>query len=254
MLSSLNVCEIDSLAEPTTNSTATSSVVGEPMRPPRSKSARSSRSLMIFDWDDTILPTSYLAKLGYKLDSPDPTPAIQLVLDEYSLLVNQTLTEAARRGHVMIVTNAETGWIQLTVEKFLPKSVATVGRFEHISARSMFEPTGVLTPIGWKENAFKMVVQEYLRATGRTASSSSGKCQVISLGDSGHEREAILKVCDEFRDEVICKSLKFMERPDIDSLKKEHLLIQECLADILTHKDHLDLCIQASTFSSLNPQ
>ena len=59
----------------------------------------------------------------------------------------RTLAEAARRGHVIIVTNAETGWIQLTVEKFLPLSVATVHRFQHISARSMFEPSGVVTPI-----------------------------------------------------------------------------------------------------------
>ena len=244
MLSSLDDCVIDPLAEPVTNSTTTSSL-GATSRPKRVSPAPRlvNRSLMIFDWDDTILPTSYLAKLGYKLDSPNPNPAVQQVLDEYSLLVNKTLSEASRRGHVMIVTNAETGWIQLTVEKFLPKSVATVGRFEHISARSMFEPTGILTPIAWKESAFKMVVQEYLRAT---PAGNNRKCQVVSLGDSGHEREAILKVCQEYRNEVICKSLKFMERPDLDSLRKQHVLIQECLGEILTHKDHLDLCIQPS--------
>ena len=258
MLSSLEACEIDPLAEPETNSTTTSSVPEEVCQtlPPRSSARRTSgrtelrKPLIIFDWDDTILPTSYLAKLGYKLDSPNPTAAVQAVLDEYSVLANRTLIESAKRGHVMIVTNAETGWIQLTVEKFMPRSVSVVKKFQHISARSMFEPTGVTTPIAWKENAFKMVVEEYLRAARHESLGNkkvTGKCQVVSLGDSAHEREAVLKVCEEFRDQgVVCKSLKFMERPDIDSLKKEHQLIQDCLSDILHHKDHLDLCIQSS--------
>lgn len=241
MLSSIKACEIDPLVDQgTTNSTTSSSVDVSYESAPKVRRSGHRSSLIIFDWDDTILPTSYLSKLGYKLDSPSPVASVQAVLDEYSLFANRTLTEAAKRGHVMIVTNAETGWIQLTVEKFMPKSVEIVKRFEHISARSMFEPTGILSPIGWKESAFKMVVQEYIRAVSK-------KCQVISLGDSAHEREAVLKVCQEYKEHIVCKSLKFMERPDIDSLKKEHQLIQDCLIDILTHNDHLDLCIQAST-------
>ena len=142
----------------------------------------------------------------------------------------------------------------MTVEKFLPLSVATVHRFQHISARSMFEPSGVVTPIAWKESAFRLVVEEYLEAMGAaqlegkaaTGRPRSGrKCQVISLGDSAHEREAVLKVCEEFR--IICKSLKFMERPDLEALTKQHQLIQECLEDIVKNKDNLDLCIQTST-------
>jgi hypothetical protein len=208
-----------------------------------------SRTLIIFDWDDTILPTSFLAKRGYKLDTPAPTGELRAQLDEYARRVNRTLAEAAKRGHVIVVTNAETGWIQLTVEKFLPLAAGTVHRFQHISARSMFEPSGVLTPVAWKESAFRLVVEEYLEAMGAPSRSrSSGSlrnCQVISLGDSAHEREAVLKVCDEFR--ITCKSLKFMERPDLEALSKQHQLIQECLDDIVRSKDNLDLCIQTST-------
>ena len=211
-------------------------------RVPGPASTTHHRALIIFDWDDTILPTSFLAKKGYKLDSPDPSPEVRAVLTEYSKYVNSTLNEASKRGHVMIVTNAETGWIHLTVEKFLPLCSSVVNKFQHISARSMFEPTGVLTPIAWKESAFRMVVEEYLKAM-----SGGGMCQVISLGDSAHEREAVLKVCEEFKHQVICKSLKFMERPDIDSLKKEHQLIQECIDEIVACKDNMDLCIQTST-------
>lgn len=215
------------------------------------RSASQIKTLIIFDYDDTILPTSFLAKNGFRVDSAAPTGNIKRALDEYSRYVNRTLIEASKYGHVLIVTNAETGWIQLTVEKFLPQSAATVHRFQHISARSIFEPTGILSPIAWKENAFRLVVEEYIEALGVPKQSTSlagrrrSKCQVISLGDSAHEREAVLKVCEEFK--VLSKSLKFMERPDLDALKKQHELINECLHDIVKTRTNLDLCIQPSS-------
>jgi hypothetical protein len=205
-------------------------------------------TLIIFDYDDTILPTSYLSKCGYKLDGPSPVGEIKRALDEYSIFVQATLREAKKRGHVIIVTNAETGWIPLTVQKFIPLISAEIHELQHISARSIFEPAGVETPIAWKESAFRLVVEEYLQAKGTGASKQSANAmmnspfQVISLGDSGHEREAVLKVCGEFK--ITSKSLKFMERPDLDSLLKQHQLIHECLGDIVRTKNNLDLCIQ----------
>ena len=206
------------------------------------------KPLIIFDYDDTILPTSFLNRRGLKLTSTDDKvelDQIRSVLDEYSVVVNKTLTMARRIGHVLIVTNAEDRWISLTVKKFLPKSADIVEQFQHISARSMFEPTGLFTPISWKQSAFRMVVEEYLAAAAARRSSEEYP-QVISLGDSAHEREAILKVAKDFANRITVKSLKFMEKPDIESLKKEHLLIQECIGDIVKHAGNLDLCIQAA--------
>ena len=207
-------------------------------------------TLIIFDYDDTILPTSFLTRHGLKLDSPPPTGEYRKALDEYSLHVNHTLRECKKRGHVIILTNAETGWIQLTVEKFMPLSASVLHEFQHISARSIFEPTGISAPLAWKESAFRLVVEEYLGAMGELAQIKpikkqvNAQYQVISLGDSAHEREAVLKVCGEFK--ITSKSLKFMERPDLDALVKQHLLIHECLHEIVSSKDNLDLCIQTS--------
>jgi hypothetical protein len=243
-----------------TSSTTCSEVYASPAKKKRYsvvQEQRSSKSavkpLIIFDYDDTILPTSYLNRRGLKLGSVDDKEEldrVRSVLDEYSVVVNKTLTMARRIGHVLIVTNAEEGWISLTVKKFLPKSANLIDQFQHISARSIFEPTGLFTPISWKHSAFRMVVEEYLGAAAGLSGSSEDSAttnypQVISLGDSAHEREAILKVSKDFANQITVKSLKFMEKPDLESLKKEHLLIQECLSDIVKHCDSLDLCIQA---------
>ena len=256
--SSLEESDIDpTLSEETWSTTASSvtpdleeSLNTRQRVQPTIPTASKHRTLIIFDYDDTILPTSFLSKHGFKLDSTKPVGDVKAALDEYSLLVNLTLKEAKKRGHVIIVTNAEAGWIQLTAEKFLPLSCETIHEFQHLSARSIFEPRGVLTPIAWKESAFRLVVEEYLDAMGASRKSSRlinadlVAYQVISLGDSAHEREAVLKVCEEFK--IISKSLKFMERPDLDALSKQHQLIHECLDDIVKSRDNLDLCIQTS--------
>ena len=249
----------------TTSTTCSDEAVANPSSPAKKKrysavrrggssSSLSSmvKPLIIFDYDDTILPTSFLNRRGLKLasndDKADELDSVRSVLDEYSVVVNKTLTMARRIGHVLIVTNAEDRWISLTVKKFLPKSADLVEQFQHISARSMFEPTGLFTPISWKQSAFRMVVEEYLAASAaRRSSEGLSYPQVISLGDSAHEREAILKVAKDFANRITVKSLKFMEKPDIESLKKEHQLIQECLGDIVKHVGNLDLCIQAAS-------
>jgi len=208
-----------------------------------------SETLLIFDWDDTLFPTSFIARQGLKVDGPPPPVQLRAILDEFAEYVRDTLLEAQQYGTVLIVTNAETGWIDLTVRKFLPSVAREVLGLRQISARSMFEPQGVKTPFEWKEHAFKMVIDEHY------ADFPLGHAKhVISFGDSAHERDAVIRVCaglTQVKDsgKIRCKSLKFMERPDLDHMKKEHNLIRQCLGQIVSHVDSLDLCIQTSPTS-----
>jgi hypothetical protein len=202
-------------------------------------------NLLIFDWDDTLFPTSFITRQGLKLDGQSIPAHLQVLLDDYAEYVKDTLFEAQRYGTVILVTNAETGWIDLTTRKFLPTIAREVMSLRQISARSIFEPQGVKTPFGWKEHAFRMVIDEHY------SDFSAGHVKhVISFGDSAHERDAVIRVCADLSQQpeagkIRCKSLKFMERPDLDQMKKEHNLIRQCLSQIL-HVDSLDLCIQTS--------
>ena len=208
-----------------------------------------SETLLIFDWDDTLFPTSFIARQGLKVDGPAPGPHLQAILDDFAEYVRETLLEAQQFGTVLIVTNAETGWIDLTARTFLPTVAREVLSLRQISARSMFEPQGVKTPFEWKEHAFRMVIDEHY------ADYAPGHVKhVISFGDSAHERDAVIRVCGALGQvkgsgRIRCKSLKFMERPDLEHMKKEHNLIRQCLGQIVSHVDSLDLCIQTSPTS-----
>jgi hypothetical protein len=196
--------------------------------------------LLIFDWDDTLLPTSFLTRRGLRLDGPSVSVDTMLVLERYADSVRKTLISAAMYGKVVIVTNAESGWINLTVDKFMPSISSLVLSFPIVSARSTFEPLGLKSPFLWKERAFDLVVRTHYQGA------KPSTCRnVISFGDSLHEREAVLKVCLNAPD-TWCKSLMFIERPDVDQLSRQHTLIQECLSQIVDHPGHLDLCVHCN--------
>jgi hypothetical protein len=198
-----------------------------------------SENLIIFDYDDTLFPTTYLAQRGYRLDGPGVSDDVRQLLDEYSAVVRQTLTLARKLGNVVILTNAETGWIELTSQKFTPGLSQLFESFPLVSARSIYEPLGISSPFQWKLRAFESVIHEHLAKM----SPSHPSYNIVSFGDSIHERDAAHQVCNKLT-RTVCKSIKFMERPDIGQLAKQHSLISECFDQIVYHQGTLDLCIQ----------
>ena len=93
------------------------------------------------------------------------------------------------------------------------------GKYIIRSARSEYEkcsPPDLNTPFGWKVQSFKKETQRYFD----NYSLKLGKQRtIVSFGDSAHEREALLKIAQEFgQTQYVCKTVKFMERPRIDTL------------------------------------
>ena len=114
---------------------------------------------IIFDWDDTLLPSSWLSVKGLRLDYPAQLP--QDVLDELTThqeSVCAVLTKAMQCGTVVIITNAETGWVELSAQRFMPRVAPLLASICVFSARSTFEPMFPDNPLQWKVAAFKQLV------------------------------------------------------------------------------------------------
>ena len=60
------------------------------------------------------------------------------------------ITLALQYGEVHIVTNAETGWVQLSAAKFIPAVVPLLHRVSILSARSTYEGRYPDAPLKWK--------------------------------------------------------------------------------------------------------
>jgi hypothetical protein len=205
------------------------------------------RTVIFLDWDDTLLCSSVLANQGIKLDS-DLESAAELVsqLEELSDSVIGVLTVAMAHGTVYIVTNGETGWVQLSAQKFLPSVVPFLDKLRVLSARSTFEPLYPDSPMKWKFHAFQdSLTREY----------GDNHCirNVLSFGDSHAEREAIRAVT-RGHPNTRTKSIKFAERPTIEQLQRQLELVSDCFAYITSHEADLDLCMSLSVSPTPEPE
>ncbi len=71
---------------------------------------------------------------------------------------------------------------------------------------------------------------------------------IISCGDSMHEREAIHLVTEQMT-HVYTKSIKFVDRPSLEQLRQQVDMIQRFFSQICDHNDHLDLMLSLPSTS-----
>ena len=76
--------------------------------------------MVIFDWDDTLLCSSYLHGQGYHLESarpfPQPLTSYLHQIDELTLQILRKTVAKIGKDKVFIVTNAESGWVQISAQ------------------------------------------------------------------------------------------------------------------------------------------
>jgi len=199
----------------------------------------SADALVFFDWDDTLLPTSWISQQGWLnadgnlVDRPDEiilSREQQVLLQELEVKVEHTLLMAMRYGRVVIVTNAADGWVEMSCAAFMPGLRPLLDDIDIISARSSYASPGD-GPAEWKRRAFADVIDAVFDDESRP--------NVISIGDSVYEHAALaaaIKCMPNCRS----KTLKLLESPDIRQLSEEHDLLFQHL-DVVAHEDHLDL-------------
>jgi hypothetical protein len=231
------------------------------------------RFLIVFDWDDTLLCSSFLASKGYRLDTPiDPSDKILSLLHELQDSVIAVLTRALALCEVApcevhIITNAETGWVELSAAKFMPRVAPFLAKVRVVSARSTYERDFPESPLAWKTQAFRSRVQQWHlqsadQSVYQTEVKPSGdgvRKHVISFGDSHVEREACRTVARELQStlapatdttvapvQVRTKSVKFADRPSMEQLRRQLDLVNNCFEYIHTHDGDLDLMLTIS--------
>merc|ERR1719277_2397878 len=91
-----------------------------------------------------------------------------------------------------------------------------------VSARTTYEGKQCPSPLDWKLRAFDAEITHHYGADA--ICDASKRKNVFSLGDSVHEREALLRATSSLPN-CHAKSLKFVERPDISQICKQHELV-----------------------------
>lgn len=206
------------------------------------KSFDAPEALLFFDWDDTLLPTSWISRQGWLnedggLDSVDEvslTREQQVLLQELEVKVEQTLLTAMAYGRVVIVTNALEGWVETSCAAFLPGLRPLLDELDIVSARSTYESLGDASPTAWKRRAFADVI---IAASDEMEDS---RPNIVCVGDSMYEHAA-LSAAVRGMPSCRMKSLKLLEHPCIRQLIEEHDLLLQNFDQAVAHEDHLEL-------------
>ena len=172
-------------------------------------------SIIIFDWDDTLLPTSFLTPGGIFNEEIQLTDSDVEKLKKIEECVFLLLTESIEKGNVYIITNAGKGWVAFSANKFYPSILGLLKKIEIISARGEYEKIFPGNSRQWKIEAFLNLLK-YVNIKLVT--------NIICIGDSLFEMEAGRILASKFK-EAFIKTIKFREAPKLDELIKQLKLV-----------------------------
>ncbi|KAL3666205.1 hypothetical protein V7S43_008993 [Phytophthora oleae] len=235
----------------------------------------------IFDWDDTLCPTTWLHLRGLLVahglidgapsmdietfEAPSPlTSADRKQLELLESRVLQLLQLAARFGPVFIVTAASLPWVVASAENFLPKvrqflldnqsqgGDGEMERVQVVSARDWYHHqvgTGG-SQLEWKCATFEALcghlkVQEVFdRLKTRT--------DLISIGDARFEQEACVRMELKAGDFVRSKTIKFVEQPTLEELLEQLQLTSKMFDPMCQYDSGLHLCVSRKDFGNFH--
>lgn len=210
------------------------------------------QTLILFDWDDTLLCTFHL----YQASNPPSSADMDLLDIEASKL----LMLATSLGRTVIVTNALRVWVQDSAKKHLPRVHALLNRHDQscpaslescaeqvgrcsgqpshkssfgkqcccvdriaiVSARDCFEHLYPGEPSLWKKEAFCAIKEDSRLIANLTA-----------VGDSEAEMSAIRELAKLYSVAFI-KAVKLREEPTCKELRKELAFLQDKLTKLVT--------------------
>lgn len=162
-------------------------------------------NVFIFDWDDTILPNSYLL-IKYKNILSIPRELIYNSKEfiDAENIIYELFEKTIKLGSVIIITNSEYGWVQLSCQKFFPKVVPLLENILIISSRDRWEITFPNLYYLWKWNSFFELFFNF----------PYKNIHIISIGDSNIEKNCTQKICSI--NNYTYKTLKLNERPNLE--------------------------------------
>lgn len=171
----------------------------------------SANTLFILDWDDTLLPSSWLHQNGISTNPSSKDMGAKQhhteVCETVAPHVAALITRAKEFGQVMIVTNATKSWVEVGCALFMPSILTLIRSLPIISAVDLYEYT-TSNPMAWKRIAFQNDVL-YLAFCGQPITTRT----VISIGDGEPERQAVHTLASSSYGSIVAKSLKFKEKP-----------------------------------------
>jgi hypothetical protein len=172
--------------------------------------AAARKTLFFVDWDDTLLPSTWLLERGINESALDTSEEEKALLDRVDVGVTRFLSVLCELGTVVILTSASLQWLFSSQAAFLPRTALVAASLSNVSARDLYEEYFPGDPTAWKTSAMHDVMSRHFEHTCHRGN-------VISIGDSTQERLALFYAVNTIGG-ALAKSVKCIERPSVDVL------------------------------------
>ena len=200
---------------------------------PGIKQKKNHNSLFIFDWDDTLFPTSFLVNEDI-INEENISEEIKKLFFKLEEIVVNILNFAIYKGDVYIITNSSFSWFNFSSDKYLPNLKNVLKKIKIISSRDEYESIYPGENKIWKEKAFLNL---------RNKINNCLVTNIICFGDSFIELESG-KILSSKLNESFYKAIKFKENPSIEDLIKQLNLIYNKMDYIYSKPKNLSIIIE----------
>jgi len=197
-------------------------------------------TLIFFDWDDTCMASGWLQASGFKIyDTYGPVKQKYAEMGEaLASVLEPLLLHAAQLGRVVIVTNANDGWVEASCAAFMPKLLPLISSLTVVSAQDRYKHI-TPSPMEWKRLTFQDVVMAIPGPVGKVRN-------FISIGDGIAEKHAVHALRGNpsallYRPMNIVKAVKLMDQPTPSVLLEQLTLLNEMLESVVHHPSSTDI-------------
>lgn len=188
---------------------------------------RTCETVIIFDWDDTLFPTTYV--MTHATHVPPET------LRPLTEAASQLLQAARKLGRTFIITNGAYGWVEDCTQNYMSDLLPALEGIPVISARHRFASRYHASHVSaWKVQAF-LELQSSLSQDLITS--------FLSIGDSNYEKNAALTTGQVFPNAVI-KTVKLVETPTPQELAAQLRLVYRELQKIVEKGEAFEVSLE----------
>jgi hypothetical protein len=177
-------------------------------------------NIIIFDWDDTLFPSEYFKTRINMLQNHNLIPKnIKLELRTLASNIIKVITNAKSYGNVTIISNASMKWLQLCFD-IVPEIIPILRTINIVSAQDNFKHQSS-DPAKWKEWTFYHYISYLIKGYDQQ-DNIKYDYNIISIGDSIHERDALKKITNYLKEKnqysIFAKTIKLVETPTFEKV------------------------------------
>ena len=200
-----------------------------------------SKTLLIFDFDDTLFCTKYLDTfaLSYqdiftcRVSLEQLNPCLSREIKELETAILDLFINISQFCDIVIISNADLKWINNCLTHFLPelKDYLNENEIKIHSAKNTFCKI-VKSPVDWKLKCFKKVVYDLY------GEDSYYDLNVISIGDGNEEKKAVFNLTKDLKNRKLkTKFIRMISFPSAASIILQLKYLNDNLNEMIMNED-----------------